>query len=116
MTAADDLLAHELAAEAGERLLKLRAGGGDATALRKAGDRQSHEFLAAELARLRPGDAVLSEEGADDHARLSARRVWIVDPLDGTREFGELDRTEYGISWNRRRGGCGRRGSCAPGS
>jgi 3''-Phosphoadenosine 5''-phosphosulfate (PAPS) 3''-phosphatase len=63
MTAADDLLAHELAAEAGERLLKLRAGGGDATALRQAGDRQSHEFLTAELARLRPGDAVLSEEG-----------------------------------------------------
>ena len=97
MTAADDLLAHELAAEAGERLLKLRAGGGDATALRQAGDRQSHEFLTAELARLRPGDAVLSEEGADDHARLSARRVWIVDPLDGTREFGELDRTDWAV-------------------
>ena len=97
MTAADDLLAHELAGEAGERLLKLRAGGGDATALRQAGDRQSHEFLTAELARLRPGDAVLSEEGADDHARLSARRVWIVDPLDGTREFGELDRTDWAV-------------------
>jgi 3'(2'), 5'-bisphosphate nucleotidase len=80
-----------------ERLLKLRAGGGDATALRQAGDRQSHEFLTAELARLRPGDAVLSEEGTDDHARLSARRVWIVDPLDGTREFGELDRTDWAV-------------------
>src|SRR6478672_2346507 len=97
MTAADDLLAHELAAEAGERLLKPRAGGGDATALRQAGDRQSHEFLTAELARLRPGDAVLSEEGADDHARLSARRVWIVDPLDGTREFGEPGRTDWAV-------------------
>jgi 3'(2'), 5'-bisphosphate nucleotidase len=97
MTAADDLLAHELAAEAGQRLLKLRAGGGDATALRAAGDRQSHEFLTAELARLRPDDAVLSEEGADDSARLSARRVWIVDPLDGTREFGELDRSDWAV-------------------
>ena len=66
-------------------------------ALRKAGDRQSHEFLAAELARLRPGDAVLSEEGRDDPARLTADRVWIVDPLDGTREFGEPGRTDWAV-------------------
>ena len=51
----------------------------------------------AELDRLRPGDAVLSEEGKDDPARLSARRVWIVDPLDGTREFGEADRTDWAV-------------------
>jgi 3'(2'), 5'-bisphosphate nucleotidase len=50
-----------------------------------------------ELSRLRPGDAVLSEEGKDDLARLSARRVWIVDPLDGTREFGEPGRTDWAV-------------------
>jgi len=97
MTSDDDRLAHELAAEAGQRLLKLRAAGGDPDTLRKAGDRLSHEFLAAELARLRRGDAVLSEEGIDDAARLSASRVWIVDPLDGTREFGEAGRTDWAV-------------------
>ena len=40
---------------------------------------------------------MLSEEGADDPARLSARRVWIVDPLDGTREFGEPGRTDWAV-------------------
>jgi len=97
MISDDHQLAADLAAEAGRRLLKLRADGGDPDALRKAGDRQSHEFLAAELARLRPDDALLSEEGADDSARLAARRVWIVDPLDGTREFGEPGRTDWAV-------------------
>jgi 3'(2'), 5'-bisphosphate nucleotidase len=97
MISDDHQLAAELAGEAGVRLLKLRAGGGDPGALRDAGDRLAHEFLAAELARQRPGDAVLSEEGADDPARLSARRVWIVDPLDGTREFGEPGRTDWAV-------------------
>jgi 3'(2'), 5'-bisphosphate nucleotidase len=46
---------------------------------------------------LHPGDAVLSEEGADDRARLDAERVWIVDPLDGTREFGEPPRTDWAV-------------------
>jgi 3'(2'), 5'-bisphosphate nucleotidase len=94
---ADDVLARDLAVAAGTRLLALRAKGGDPTELRNAGDRLSHEFLAAELARLRPGDAVLSEEGKDDPARLSARRVWIVDPLDGTREFGEPGRVDWAV-------------------
>jgi 3'(2'), 5'-bisphosphate nucleotidase len=94
---ADDDLSRMLAIEAGERLLELRSRGGDPKALRDAGDRLSHEYLTAELARLRPGDAVLSEEGADDRARLSARRVWIVDPLDGTREFGETGRTDWAV-------------------
>jgi len=65
MTGDDDLLAADLAAEAGRRLLALRARGGGPDALRRDGDRLSHEFLAAELARQRPGDAVLSEEGKD---------------------------------------------------
>jgi 3'(2'), 5'-bisphosphate nucleotidase len=97
MISDDDRLAADLAAEAGHRLLALRAAGGAADELRRAGDRSSHEFLAAELARQRPGDAVLSEEGADDLARLSADRVWIVDPLDGTREFGEPGRTDWAV-------------------
>jgi 3'(2'), 5'-bisphosphate nucleotidase len=65
--------------------------------LRKAGDRLSHEFLAAELAARRPADAVLSEEGVDDKGRLAADRVWIVDPLDGTREFGEEGREDWAV-------------------
>ena len=86
-----------LAGEAGRRLLALRDQGGAGKALKDAGDRLSHEFLTEELARLRPGDAVLSEEGADDPARLSANRVWIVDPLDGTREYGEPPRTDWAV-------------------
>jgi 3'(2'), 5'-bisphosphate nucleotidase len=93
----DDWLARDLAVAAGERLLKLRASGATADDLRKAGDLGSHEFLAAELSRLRPADAVLSEEAADDKARLTADRVWIIDPLDGTREFGEEGRTDWAV-------------------
>ena len=65
--------------------------------LRKAGDRLSHEFLTAELAAHRPADAVLSEEGIDGKARLTADRVWIVDPLDGTREFGDDGRADWAV-------------------
>jgi 3'(2'), 5'-bisphosphate nucleotidase len=97
MTTDDDRLARDLAGEAGRLLLGLRAEGGEPAALRKAGDRKSHEFLAARLAELRPQDAVLSEEGRDDLGRLSADRVWIVDPLDGTREFGESGRTDWAV-------------------
>ena len=97
MTGDDHALAHDLAEQAGQRLLELRARGGEPDLLRKAGDRLSHEFLTRELADRRPGDVVLSEEGADSPARLSARRVWIVDPLDGTREFGEPGRTDWAV-------------------
>ncbi len=97
MISADDRLAADLAAEAGRRLLKLRAAGGDSAALRDAGDRLAHEFLVGELGRLLPRDAVLSEEGADDQTRLAASRVWIVDPLDGTREFGEPGRSDWAV-------------------
>lgn len=93
----DHELARELAAQAGERLLALRAGDREPDELRRAGDRSAHEFLAAELARLRSGDALLSEEGKDDPARLAADRVWIVDPLDGTREYGEPGRTDWAV-------------------
>jgi 3'(2'), 5'-bisphosphate nucleotidase len=106
MTADDHRLARDLAAEAGQRLLALRAEGGEQASVRAAGDRLAHEYLMAELSRLRPGDAVLSEEGKDDPARLSARRVWIVDPLDGTREFGDDGRTDWAVHvalWERGR-------------
>jgi 3'(2'), 5'-bisphosphate nucleotidase len=106
VTEADDhALARALAAEAGRRLLGLRARGGDPGVLRQAGDRLSHEFLAAALADRRPGDVLLSEEAADNPARLAAERVWIVDPLDGTREFGEPGRTDWAVHvalWERR--------------
>jgi len=110
-TADDHVLARELAVSAGQLLLDLRGRGGDRDALRKSGDRLSHEFLAAELAVRRPGDAVLSEEGIDDKARLAAQRVWIVDPLDGTREFGEDGRTDWAVHvalWERGGSGTGR--------
>ena len=65
--------------------------------LRAEGDRQAHELLVRELATARPADAVLSEEGADDAARLEAERVWVIDPLDGTREFSEPERTDWAV-------------------
>jgi 3'(2'), 5'-bisphosphate nucleotidase len=104
------VLARDLAGQAGQRLLELRAQGGDPDVLRKAGDRLSHEFLAAALAGLRPDDVVLSEEAADNPARLGAGRVWIVDPLDGTREFGEPGRTDWAVHvalWDRSAGPAG---------
>jgi 3'(2'), 5'-bisphosphate nucleotidase len=96
-TADDHALAHDLAERAGRLLLDLRAQGGDPAALKDAGDRSSHEFLMAELAKARPEDAVLSEEGIDNKARLTADRVWIIDPLDGTREFGEPGRPDWAV-------------------
>ena len=108
MASDDDHLARDLAVVAGHRLVELRDRGGTPDGLRRVGDRMSHEFLSTELARLRPDDWVLSEEGADDPARLTADRVWIVDPLDGTREFGEAGRTDWAVHvalWERARGG-----------
>jgi 3'(2'), 5'-bisphosphate nucleotidase len=86
----DAQIARALAAEAGQLLIGVRARHtGDARALGKAGDAASNDFLVAALRRLRPDDAILSEEEAPDAARLAAQRVWLVDPLDGTREYGE---------------------------
>lgn len=86
-TVADHELAARLAREAGRELMACQAAGG--VDLGPRGDRLSHELLMARLAEHAVHDAVLSEEGADSTERLSAARVWIVDPLDGTREFSE---------------------------
>jgi 3'(2'), 5'-bisphosphate nucleotidase len=95
----DDELALALATEAGVLLLGLREAMGfhDGKALRDAGDAHSHELLMRRFAAERPDDAVLSEEGADDKARLAADRVWIVDPLDGTREYGEQGCSDWAV-------------------
>jgi 3'(2'), 5'-bisphosphate nucleotidase len=95
----DHEVAAQLATEAGQLLLAVREELADATAAERkaAGDKRSHDYLMEALARERPDDAVLSEEGVDDPVRLSAQRVWIVDPLDGTREFSELGREDWAV-------------------
>lgn len=95
----DHRLAATLATEAGRLLLDVRTEFADATAQERkaAGDQRSHDFLMEQLAAVRLDDAVLSEEGADDPVRLRSDRVWIVDPLDGTREFSELDRDDWAV-------------------
>lgn len=83
-------LAQSLAKGAGDILLSLRASGLFADkALGKAGDYVANAFIVAALRENRPADAILSEEEKDNAARLKTERVWIVDPLDGTREYGE---------------------------
>lgn len=83
----DARLAAAIAEEAGQLLVAIqREGGADAGA---RGDADANRLILDRLRKARPDDAVLSEESADDLSRLNARRVWIIDPLDGTREFGE---------------------------
>lgn len=84
-----DLAAH-LAEVAGKLLLTVRESGLlSLKALGKAGDATANQFLCHALRELRPDDALLSEEEQDNLDRLGASRVWIVDPVDGTREYGE---------------------------
>jgi 3'(2'), 5'-bisphosphate nucleotidase len=66
-------------------------------ALGDAGDAAAQAAIAGVLTEQRPGDAVFSEEAIDDRRRLSADRVWIVDPLDGTREYGEAPRPDWAV-------------------
>jgi 3'(2'), 5'-bisphosphate nucleotidase len=83
-------LARHIAETAGRILVELQGSGlFEGKALGKAGDRTANAFIMEALAANRPADAVLSEEEADNAERLSASRVWIIDPLDGTREYGE---------------------------
>lgn len=94
----DHMLAAELAREAGRVLLELRQSGSHAgRELRDEGDRRANQFLVESLTRERPGDAVLSEESPDESDRLRSDRVWIIDPLDGTREYGDSDREDWAV-------------------
>src|SRR5262249_25574540 len=98
----DHQLAARIATEAGVLLVELRASlvaeGVESRVLKDEGDHQSHELIVAALAeRVAAGDALLSEEGKDDQARVRADRVWIVDPLAGTGEFGEPPRPDWAV-------------------
>ncbi|OIK25488.1 3'(2'),5'-bisphosphate nucleotidase CysQ [Streptomyces malaysiense] len=96
----DDHSFARFAADAtGIRLLQVRSRitGASPALLGMAGDRAAQVLLARLLREHRPGDAVLSEEAPDDPARLHADRVWIIDPLDGTREFGEPPRDDWAV-------------------
>lgn len=85
----DAELAADIATEAGKLLVALQKSGLSGQALCNAGDLQANNLILARLRAERPGEAILSEESADDLSRLTRSRVWIIDPLDGTREFGE---------------------------
>lgn len=86
----DAQLARAVADEAGQLLLRIRQGGGcSGAAMGARGDRQADDLILARLRTARPDDFVLSEESHDDRRRCSASRVWVVDPLDGTREYAE---------------------------
>ena len=95
----DTQLATRLAVEAGHVLLKVREelAGAASWRVMDMGDIASHQFLVDQLKTHRPDDAVMSEEGVDDPRRFTTDRVWIVDPLDGTNEFGERGRHDWAV-------------------
>ncbi len=97
MSMTDVELARHLAETAGRILLEIQGSGVfEGKALGKAGDRTANAFLMEALRTNRPDDAVLSEEEKDSPERLKASRVWIIDPLDGTREYGEA-RSDWAV-------------------
>jgi 3'(2'), 5'-bisphosphate nucleotidase len=96
----DHAFAAWAATVAGDLLVEVRGQGLEGRALKDAGDRAAHDLLMELCARHRPGDAVMSEESKASIAnqdRLSADRVWIIDPLDGTREFSEPPRDDWAV-------------------
>lgn len=95
----DHRLAASLAEEAGRLLLDLRVESAELhpSLLRDEGDRRAHRLLADRLHEERPEDGLLSEEGVDTARRLGRERVWVVDPLDGTREYGEAGRSDWAV-------------------
>ncbi len=111
----DASFAAEIARDAGIALLDLRARFGPVAddvrrrELMDAGDRMAQQILSDRLTAERPEDAVLSEEATDTEVRLSADRVWIIDPLDGTDEYGQ-GRTDFAVHvalWQRSAGPAG---------
>ena len=99
-TWSDHEVSRQIAAEAGRLLVELRRSvpeSADDRWLRDQGDARSHRMIMDRLAELRPDDAILSEEGKDDQERLRHQRVWVIDPLDGTREFGEPPRDDWAV-------------------
>ena len=96
----DGAAARRVAQAAAELLLEVRAGldrGVDPDDVRREGDRRSHELIVSLLAEQYPDDAIVSEESAQRVGSRRARRIWIVDPLDGTREFAEPDRSDFAV-------------------
>ncbi|MDT7726143.1 MAG: 3(2), 5-bisphosphate nucleotidase [Actinomycetota bacterium] len=95
----DHILAHRLAADAGLLLRELRRENPESAGREfgARGDRLSHELLMRELNKHRPEDAVLSEEGDGKPEEAASGRVWIVDPLDGTREYCEPGRSDWAV-------------------
>ena len=100
MSAADAADAARIAAEAGRLLLEIRRGldaGTDPATVRREGDLRAHDLVVRLLGERHPGDAVVSEEGPRPVPAAGAGRTWIVDPLDGTREFGEAGRLDWAV-------------------
>lgn len=93
----DAELAAHLALCAGRILVEVRASGMfQGKALGKAGDQTANQFLIHALREQRPEDGLLSEESKDTDERLGKSRVWIIDPVDGTREYGE-ERSDWAV-------------------
>jgi len=93
----DGSLARTLAHRAGELLLRLRAAPPPDRPPGPAADAAAQDLIATALRHERPDDVLFSEEAPDPVARSSASRVWIVDPLDGTREFAEVGRSDWAV-------------------
>ena len=109
MSLSDAALAAEAARDAGELLLAVREEIGfyDPYDLGDAGDKRANTLILDRLQSDRPDDAVLSEEAVDDLSRVHADRVWIVDPVDGTREFSSPGRDDWAVHialWQRNGG------------
>jgi 3'(2'), 5'-bisphosphate nucleotidase len=97
MSMTDAELAAHLAEVAGKLLIQVReAGVFSPKAQGKAGDATANQFLCHAISEQRPDDGLLSEESKDTEERLGKSRVWIVDPVDGTREYGEA-RTDWAV-------------------
>lgn len=97
----DHAISARIATDAGKLLLDIRerlfSQGADSWTVKDTGDLEAHRFIMKALQEEFPDDGILSEEGSDDLSRLEKERVWIVDPLDGTREFGEPGRSDWAV-------------------